>query len=366
MKQSNVNRDDRIDLNGIPWRLVLPQLGVAEEYLKGVHGPCPACGGKDRFRFANHHGNRSGPEIGMWHCNQCGSGNGFELVRQTTGLSDAEIFQRLKEIIGRCDKRPMGITLEAAAGMIRKNPEEDGRKTAGKLSALWQEAKKLTGNDPVSRYLRERVPDCDLDRIGCDVRHHPALPYYCDSQSGESGQRRLLGVYPGMILRIRALCGRPISIHRTFLTEKGEKASVPNVKKLMTGTRTLNGAAIRVFDTDSRILGVCEGFETGLAIARARKYGISVWSLINAGNLAKADIPGDRFDKVLVFADDDPIDKNRGYRPGEHAAEVLKERLKTEGFETEVIMPKHQGQDFADVWLEWCRMRGTGANPGNS
>jgi putative DNA primase/helicase len=162
-----------------------------------------------------------------------------------------------------------------------------------------------------------------------------------------------------MLLRIRSACSRPISIHRTFLTEDGEKAPVPNVKKLMTGTRLLDGAAIRVFESDSRTLGICEGFETGLAIARARKYRICVWSLINAGNLVKAAIPKDRFDSVIIFADHDALDPKKGYRPGEHAARELKERLLAEGFEVEIKIPTHQGQDFADVWLEWYKLPGS-------
>ena len=362
MKQIHTNKDDRIELNGIPWKSVLPHFGIGEDFLRGVHGPCPVCGGKDRFRFANHHGNKNGPEIGMWHCNQCGSGNGYELIRHVSPLTDAEIFRQMKVILGGAEAHPAQALAKTAAGAKKADPADDARKTAERLNALWQEAQNLSGDDPVSRYLKMRVPDCDLMRLGSDVRFHPALPYYHYSADNGCEQKLLLGTYPGMLLRVRALCGEPINIHRTFLTQEGEKASVPNVKKLMTGTRTLNGAAIRVFENSSRTLGVCEGFETGLAVARARRYGISVWSLINAGNLAKADIPREKFDQVLIFADHDMIDQKKGYRPGEYAAQKLKERLLAEGFEVEISVPKHQGQDFADVWVEWWKMRGLDAN----
>ena len=36
------------------WPSTLLELGIPEEFLTGKHGPCPMCGGKDRFRFTEH------------------------------------------------------------------------------------------------------------------------------------------------------------------------------------------------------------------------------------------------------------------------------------------------------------------------
>ncbi|WCG84985.1 AAA family ATPase [Pectobacterium sp. A5351] len=49
------------------------------------HGACPACGGKDRFRFDDKEGR------GTWFCNQCGHGDGLDLVARAKNcdLSDA-------------------------------------------------------------------------------------------------------------------------------------------------------------------------------------------------------------------------------------------------------------------------------------
>ena len=33
------------------WKSILPAFGVTPQQLTGKHGPCPLCGGKDRFRF---------------------------------------------------------------------------------------------------------------------------------------------------------------------------------------------------------------------------------------------------------------------------------------------------------------------------
>lgn len=48
----------------------------------GRHGPCPACGGRDRFRCDDRNGS------GSWYCNQCDphAGDGFALIKKSPGL----------------------------------------------------------------------------------------------------------------------------------------------------------------------------------------------------------------------------------------------------------------------------------------
>jgi hypothetical protein len=35
---------------------ILPQFGIPDTALNGKHKPCPSCGGEDRFRFTDRHG----------------------------------------------------------------------------------------------------------------------------------------------------------------------------------------------------------------------------------------------------------------------------------------------------------------------
>ena len=58
------------------WQAILLAVGVGAEFLTGRNGPCPFCGGKDRWRFTNRNAD------GVWICNQCGSGDGMELVKR--------------------------------------------------------------------------------------------------------------------------------------------------------------------------------------------------------------------------------------------------------------------------------------------
>lgn len=58
------------------WRELLPLFGVGTGFLIDIPGPCPLCGGKDRFRFFDATGD------GDYRCRQCGSGNGLTLIRK--------------------------------------------------------------------------------------------------------------------------------------------------------------------------------------------------------------------------------------------------------------------------------------------
>ncbi len=61
------------------WLEILAALGIDENYLRNRHGPCPICGGKDRFRWDNKWDN------GEYYCQQCGPGNGMLLLRKLKG-----------------------------------------------------------------------------------------------------------------------------------------------------------------------------------------------------------------------------------------------------------------------------------------
>lgn len=65
------------------WAHVLGLFGAATSLLQNQHGPCPGCGGKDRFRFDDQDGN------GSFICSQGGggilAGDGFALLEHIKG-----------------------------------------------------------------------------------------------------------------------------------------------------------------------------------------------------------------------------------------------------------------------------------------
>ncbi len=82
------------------WRELLPALGIAQKYLVNRHGPCPLCGGRDRFRYddRNRHGD--------YYCNQCGAGDGITLLRKKHGWSYAEVCCEIDRVLGTAHRPP--------------------------------------------------------------------------------------------------------------------------------------------------------------------------------------------------------------------------------------------------------------------
>jgi putative DNA primase/helicase len=329
----------------VNWEKKLEAAGITKKFpkcLSGKAGPCPLCGGgKDRFRFDNK-GN-----LGTWMCQQCGAGNGYTLVKGFTGWGAAEVMKFLDDgTVGKTDAPERTFTFEDADFSPEKVAKN--RRT---LQWAWNTARPLNGRDPASRYLQKRVPGCDVTKLSKALRFHPGLDFWEQDATDKYVKR---GRFPTMLAQAIDGGQIPITGHRTYLTEAGEKAPFEKVKKQMAGVRKLDGAAVRVMNVaDSRVLGVTEGIENGVAVATAYRYGINVWSLLNCGNLELADIPEGRFDKIVIFADHDPVDLKTGNRPGEHHAKKLKARLEAAGYEVEIKMPPIEGTDFADLWVQY-------------
>lgn len=85
------------------WVSVLGRLGVNVGLLSASHGPCPGCGGRDRFRFDDVDGD------GTWLCSQGGkgvaSGNGLSLLEHCTGWEWRLCVERVGEMMLGEDKR---------------------------------------------------------------------------------------------------------------------------------------------------------------------------------------------------------------------------------------------------------------------
>ncbi|MFV0547713.1 MAG: DUF927 domain-containing protein [Limnobaculum xujianqingii] len=84
------------------WPLVLSQVGIEVPANPHTHIACPACGGKDRFRFDD---NGRGSHI----CNQCGAGDGLDLVKKVFNVSATEAAKLLADVVGIDYRSPEGV-----------------------------------------------------------------------------------------------------------------------------------------------------------------------------------------------------------------------------------------------------------------
>lgn len=290
------------------WPGILQALGIDARFLSNKHGPCPVCAGTDRYRFDDKDGR------GTWICSYCGSGDGISLLRRVFGWSFAEAAKQVDRFVGT-----------VPAGPIASARTEESKVRA--LTRTWAAGRAVVEGDPVWLYLNRRV---GLSAAPADVRFHPALRY-TDADGKDLGQ------FPAMIARLRYPDGTGASIHRTYLTEAGEKAPVPQVKKIMAG-KPLNTAAVMLAPA-GRCVGIAEGIET--ALAASHRFSVAVWAATNAV-LLESWAPPAGVEQVLIAGDNDAS------YTGQAAAFSLARRLVRDGYAVEIQIPDTEGRDWAD------------------
>ncbi|MBR2657651.1 MAG: toprim domain-containing protein [Loktanella sp.] len=295
------------------WKGILMALGMQESFLTGKHGPCPLCGGKDRFRWDNRDGR------GTYICNQCGAGDGMALARAFTGKPFVVVASQIDSSLGNV--KPDGPSRHVSS--------QDYNHAA--LKALYLQSQPVNPGDVVDRYFASR----DLN----EIIYPKALRYVENLRDGEGG------VHPCMI----ALVGRYgekkfDTIHRTFLKPDGSgKAEIQSPRKLMPG-QVPDGACVMLSDwTESGPLGIAEGIET--AMAASAIFNIPVWAAINSSMMKKW-LPPPGCQEIVIFGDND---KKYG---GQAAAYHLAQRLSALNLPVgQVLIPQLPGEDWADEWV---------------
>jgi putative DNA primase/helicase len=279
------------------WATLLPLFGIDAIYLTGKHGPCPMCGGKDRFRWDDRRGN------GNWICSGCGHGDGFDLVSKTSGMSFKDIATKVAELLGK----------ENNFVPKARDPEEERQRQA--MKDLWASSGSLSDDGPVALYLTRRTGTVWASSL---VREHLG---------------RAL-----MVSKIIGHNDKAVNLHVTYLTRDGFKANVECPKKVLSG-KLPDGCAIRLAPA-APVMGVAEGIET--AISASLMFDMPVWACVN-GTLLSKWIPPGVSEQVTVFADNDV--NYAGHAKAYHLANRLEVQFKRK---TEVRMPPVIGSDWND------------------
>lgn len=282
------------------WREILPALGVDSKFLRNQHGPCPMCGGGDRFRFDDQH------RMGGYICSQCGAGDGFKLATHVTGLSFQYIAEKIREMLGHSND------YTGPTGDVEEMRRRD------RMRAVWQGSGRPELYGAVSAYLEERVG--------------------CLWPSGELREALYCG-HPTMVARVLDHSGqRAVNLHLTLLGQDGHKADVETNKRVMKG-RLPDGCSIRL-GPEKAVMGVAEGIET--AISAAIMFDMPVWACINANLLSKW-VPPEKAEHVTVFGDNDA--NFTGQAKAYHLANRLELQFKRK---VTVSLPPMVGDDWND------------------
>lgn len=309
-------------LLGNAWPAILAQLGVPASVLAGKHGPCPGCGGKDRFRFDNKYGR------GDYICNQCGNGNGFDLLEHVHGWSYTLARQRVIDAAGFAGTNKSvfcPVTRTATFAPINTTSSNVPAVPPDHVLSLRRECCAMETCDDAVKYLANRAL-WPLPPI-CALRAHSSVKY-CDSG-------KTIGRYPALVADVLDIDGQLVTVHVTWL-HRGRKLAGHQPRKLLSKMTGRTGCAVRLMPATD-ILGIAEGIETAMSATLLEN--IPVWAALNTSLLMRFE-PPPSVQLLRVFADRDDA--------GLKAARTLMERLRGR-VQLEFRVPPAPSKDWNDV-----------------
>ncbi|CAI0698157.1 DNA primase TraC [Serratia liquefaciens] len=226
------------------WPVLLPALGI-HITAGGRAQPCPVCGGKDRFRFDNLQGR------GTWFCNQCGGGDGLNLVEKALAVTTKEAAVKVAGVLGE----PSGNTLPEYNSQQEQQDKAQARNNAAQQARqLLASARQQAGN----AYLTAKGwPDSDTLTLQGPSLRVGGITY----QSGD------------LLVPLTDSTGEVVNVQ--LINAAGDK-------------RTLAGGQVKdachfLPGQDNAVIWLTEGYATGLTVHELT--GESVCVALSANNL---------------------------------------------------------------------------------
>lgn len=348
-------------------------------------GPCPVCGGTDRFSIHT--------KKNLFRCRQCDiAGEGvIKLVMLTQGV---EFTPACEIITGRKADAPFDP--ERAAEIRRQNEAAEAQRAADAERyrqkarkegyEIWQARSKDPARLLVLEYLRIRgVLTSDLMLVFDQIRlgQHDALPYMDRTTTGPWVQ---LAKVPAMLAPIQMADGRFGAVHRTWLDLASPKGRLqlkhPDTGKDLETKKAWGikqGGAIRLYTpADARRIVMGEGIETTLtALAHNFEPETAYWAGVDVGNMVgrarrdddgklRQDLPDlDDFDcwqppdwcaELIYLGETEKAERNTNEKliRGLLRAQILRRRARETNpdlpkLETAFVEPPEGGGDLNDL-----------------
>lgn len=268
------------------WPELLAAMGI-DTPSRGKHGPCPACGGKDRFRLDDQTGR------GTFICSQCGSGDGLDLVCRVLSTTPKAAAELLAPLVGLSaggldpvERERIHRQQQAKADQDRKRSEQQRQKAASRAAAIMRDCE--PGQAPYLVHKRLRWP-------------HGAINRTLIREGGEN--------FPtgSMVVTLTNEAGELVNVQ--LIRADGSKRYLAGGQKA--------GAFHRI-EGGSRV-AICEGYATGLSIHQAT--GATVYCAMDCGNLmVVAQIARRQHPKARILLCGDNDEHTQG-NPGKTKAE---------------------------------------------
>lgn len=250
-------------------------------------GPCPACGGTDRF-FINRVKN-------YFACRKGGTaGDAIDLVEYVDGVEFLDACSRLtgEPIPDREAEGPDPAVMaarEAARREARLHREAEAARYREKARAeafdLWSRGRSAVGTSVEAYLSARRLPFLSV------VRWLPDVAYWSE---GADGKTTVLHSGPVMLAAVQRPDGKFGAVHVTWIdpARPGRKARIarPGSDELLPAKKVRGakkGGAIRLRTPDgARRMVIGEGIETTASVMLAeRRVDTAYWSAVDLGNL---------------------------------------------------------------------------------
>lgn len=247
-------------------------------------GPCPECGGSDRFSVA--------PRKGVWNCRGSEGGrDAVSLVMHVTDMSNVEAAEfildrdrpggkREETDQERAEREARVAQRRQAAELRRVRDEKEAaakrRRDQEACDAILSRAVKIDGTHGEA-YLRARGLTPSRRMMG-DLRFVAEVDYFGAPKPFLKDQdHEHLATLPAIVSIIRDVAGQPVAIHLTYLdphepkkwtapweVEVEKKARLNPAKKIRKIADTWSGGMIRLGLVGDK-LAIAEGIETALS-----------------------------------------------------------------------------------------------------
>jgi hypothetical protein len=282
--QDDPRRDEALamDMAEIADRLAIQGLVRAG---REMIGPCPKCGGRDRFGINT--------QKRVFTCRRCGGkGGNIDLVMFVLGMDFPAALSWLCGEATELSADELAERKRKAEENRRRNLERAERERQEAIASareIWESGRRAQGS-PVHDYLRLRGITPELyPTLPVCLRFHPDLRYTVQVD------RKWVEVHrgPAMLAAMQGADGRFRGVHRTWFDldrPKGKPvishpvtAEPVKVKKTL---GSLKGCAIRLTPPAETIV-MGEGIETTLtALVAGVPSGAAYWAGISMGNMA--------------------------------------------------------------------------------